>query len=83
MSYATGNDPTFEQIQHKTQVMTINKFMIFCKEFGIVKLNSLNRPFLIEMFKKNSEFYKEMNIKQFNDVLIKISQLVYSPESQE
>lgn len=31
MSYATGNDPTFEQIQQKTQVMTINKFMVFCK----------------------------------------------------
>lgn len=61
MSYATGNDPTFEQIQQKTQVMTINKFMIFCKDFGIVKLNGMNRNILVEMFKKNSEFYKDMN----------------------
>lgn len=61
MSYATGNDPTFEQIQQKTQVMTINKFMIFCKDFGIVKLNGITRQGLVEIFKKNSEFYKEMN----------------------
>ncbi len=47
MSYATGNDPTFEQIQLKTQVMTINKFMIFCKDFGIVKLNNMSRPSLV------------------------------------
>lgn len=79
MSYATGNDPTFEQIQHKTQIMTINKFMIFCKEFGIVKLNSMTRAWLLEIFKKNSEYYKEMNFQQFIDVLLKISQIVYSP----
>jgi hypothetical protein len=32
-SYATGQDPTFEQIMHKTTIMTINKFMMFCKDF--------------------------------------------------
>lgn len=82
MSYATGNDPTFEQIQQKTQVMTINKFMIFCKEFGIVKLNDMSRQNLVEIFKKNSEFYKEMSFQQFMAVLVKISFLVYSPEFQ-
>ena len=54
MSYATGNDPTFEQIQQKTQIMTINKFMIFCKEFGIIKLSNMSRNGLVEMFKKNA-----------------------------
>lgn len=82
MSYATGNDPTFEQIQQKTQVMTINKFMIFCKEFGIVKLNDMSRQNLVEIFKKNLEFYKEMSFQQFMAVLVKISFLVYSPEFQ-
>jgi hypothetical protein len=33
ISYATGQDPTFEQIMHKTTIMTINKFMVFCKDF--------------------------------------------------
>lgn len=81
MSYATGSDPTFEQIQQKTQVMTINKFMIFCKDFGIVKLNGMSRTILVEMFKKNSEFYKEMNYEQFVSVLVKVSYMVYSPDN--
>ena len=83
MSYATGNDPTFEQIQHKANVMTINKFMVFCKEFGVVKLNSMSRSYLLELFKKNAELYKEMNFEQFVHSLVKISQSVYGEESQE
>jgi len=47
MSYATGNDPTFEQIQQKTQVMTINKFMIFCKDFGILGGKAVSRAVLV------------------------------------
>ena len=57
--------------------------MIFSKEFGVIKLNSMTRPWLIETFKKNSENYKEMNFQQFLDVLMKVSQIVYSPENQE
>lgn len=63
--------------------MTINKFMIFCKDFAIVKLNSITRHSLVEIFKKNSECYKEMNFDQFLTVLLKISYLVYSPDSEE
>lgn len=58
--------------------MTINKFMIFCKEFGIVKLNGITRQGLVEIFKKNSEFYKEMNLEQFITVLLKIAGIVYA-----
>ena len=47
MSYATGNDPTFEQIQQKTQVMTINKFMIFCKDFAILGAKTVSRAVLV------------------------------------
>ena len=47
---------------HKTTIMTINKFMMFSKDFEIAKLHpTINRAFLIEIFKKNSECYKEMS----------------------
>lgn len=52
--------------------------MIFCKEFGIVKLNGITRQGLVEIFKKNSEFYKEMNLEQFITVLLKIAGIVYA-----
>jgi hypothetical protein len=46
--------------------MTINKFMMFCKDFEVGKIDkSLNRNFLVELFKKNSECYKEMSFEQF------------------
>lgn len=80
MSYATGSDPTFEQIQQKTQIMTINKFMIFCKDFGILGLKTVNRSALVELFKKNAKFYKEMNLEQFVQALRKISEIMYAEE---
>lgn len=58
--------------------MTINKFMIFCKEFGVIKLNSMNRTYLLELFKKNAEFFKEMDFEQFIQTLVKIGQIVYN-----
>jgi len=65
-----GNDPTFEQIQHKSQTMTVNKFMIFCRDFNITSVNNqLSRPLLVDLFKKNAECYKEMNIEQFMTIL--------------
>ena len=64
-----GQDPTFDQIQHKSQTMTVNKFMIFCRDFAIVKLPNINRAVLVDAFKRNSECFKEMNLKQFTEVL--------------
>ena len=82
-SYATGQDPTFEQILHKTTVMTINKFMILAKDFDFSKLHkSINRAFLIELFKKNAECYKEMSFEQFVDVISKLAPFA-APELKE
>ena len=60
--------------------MTINKFMIFCKEFGIIKLSNMSRNGLVEMFKKNAEYFKEMNFEQFMKVLCKIALIVFGDE---
>lgn len=54
--------------------MTMNKFMIFCKDFEIAqvitptqsKYKNMNiRQSLMEIFKKNAECYKEMSFNQF------------------
>lgn len=84
ISYATGNDPTFEQIKHKTTIMTINKFMMFCKDFQIGKIQKdFNRSFLVETFKKNSECYKEMSLEQFGDVIKKIANIAFIDSKDE
>ena len=54
MLYGTANDPTFDHIHYKTHAMTINKFMIFCREFGVFQLAGASRKLLTEIFKKNS-----------------------------
>lgn len=52
--------------------------MIFSKDFEIAKINEVfNRNYLIEVFKKNSECYKEMSFEQFCDVIKKIANVSY------
>lgn len=49
---------------------------MFCKDFEISKISEkFNRSFLVEIFKKNSECYKEMSFEQFDEVLRKIANL--------
>lgn len=62
--------------------MTINKFMIFCKDFGILGGKSVSRTILVELFKKNAKFYKEMNEEQFINSLKKIADLLYSDNEE-
>ena len=84
VSYATGQDPTFQQIMHKTTVMTINKFMIFSKDFQLSKLaKTVNRAFLIELFKKNAECYKEMCFEQFEDVIGKLAEMMFGESAKQ
>lgn len=54
--------------------------MIFCKDFGILGLKTVNRSALVELFKKNAKFYKEMNLEQFVQALRKISEIMYAEE---
>jgi hypothetical protein len=53
--------------------------MMFCKDFDIGKISpAVNRPFLVEIFKKNSECYKEMSFDQFDTVLKKLSEIGFA-----
>jgi hypothetical protein len=53
--------------------------MMFCKDFDISKVApNINRNFLVEIFKKNSECYKEMSLEQFCDVIKKLANIGFS-----
>lgn len=71
-SYTAGRNPTFDRILHENHVLSMSKFMLFCRDFGLVRNTEflkgqpesdleLKPSDIIEIFKKNSTNYKEMN----------------------
>jgi hypothetical protein len=44
--------PTFEEIKHNLNVMNLNKWMMFCKNFQLAKLMPI--PEIHNLFKKHS-----------------------------
>ena len=63
-----GRKATFEQIEHKNNVINIGEFMKFCKDFDI----SLSKTMMIALFKRNALNSIEMNIEQFESSLGKL-----------
>ena len=86
-SYATGKNATFDRIKHESNILTMNKFMMFCRDFVIIAGSSkheheqqtelVKMADLVEIFKKNSTNYKEMSLQQFNEALSKIAERMF------
>jgi hypothetical protein len=82
-SYATGKNPTFDRIQYETNILNVNKFMVFCKDFELLHTGAKSDESgydypkmaeLVEIFKKHSENYKDMNFEQYKRALEKIAE---------
>ena len=60
--FLLGKTPTFEYIQKNLEILTIAKFLKFCKDFSIIKeKNSQKKTKKVQMvFKRHSDFNKEM-----------------------
>ena len=69
--FLIGKNPTFENISKNLQILTLAKFLKFCKDFQIIQVNSTERdarkrskwPKLL--FKKFSDFNRDMHEHQF------------------
>lgn len=84
-SYATGKNATFDRIKHESNILTMNKFMLFCRDFAVIsgskqdneEVELLKMPDLVEIFKKHSINHKEMTFQQFTEALQKIAERMF------
>ena len=84
--FLLGKAPTFDSINRNSEVLTISKFLLFCKDFGLIK-NSKNprkiksrSKIFSEIFRKNSNFGREMHEYQFVSALKSIAEVYFNEE---
>ncbi|KAL4493503.1 hypothetical protein ABPG72_007511 [Tetrahymena utriculariae] len=73
-TYVSGKYATFDRVQQETNTMSMGKFFLFVRDFGIVNKN-LKKNKLVEIFKKNSSNSKDLTFEEFKQILQKISEL--------
>lgn len=61
---------TFEDYQEDSTTLSVGEFLVFCKDFSIYSKEKLTKSQLIEVFKVNCCFRKEMNEEQFEKCLM-------------
>jgi hypothetical protein len=77
--FLLGKNPTFDLIQKNLQVLNQAKFLKFCKDFEIAQINPTERQErkrvkkVAELFKKHSDFNKDMHEHQFFAALEDVS----------
>ncbi|EAS03072.3 alpha/beta fold hydrolase (macronuclear) [Tetrahymena thermophila SB210] len=79
-TYVSGKYATFDRVQQETNTMSMGKFFLFVRDFGIVNKN-LKKNKLVEIFKKNSSNSKDLTFEEFKQILQKISEF-HSDEQQ-
>ena len=78
--------PTFEVINKNLEVLTLSKFLIFCKDFELIKSTtnpkkiSTNMQAIHDIFKRNSNCLKDMNKTQFFQAITEISDFYLNNE---
>ena len=73
---------TFDNIKHEIMVLSLNKFMIFARDFGFIAKKIISMIDLVTIFRKCSANFKEMNFVQFKDSLVKISDQAFKKEEE-
>lgn len=74
---------TFDDVSQALQKLTINRFMLFCREFDIIKTlefkrkteqnPTMSKEFLMKAFKKNAHLQKYLSFDSFLMTLVNIS----------
>ncbi|CAG9330795.1 unnamed protein product [Blepharisma stoltei] len=75
-----GVAPSFADIEHGNSIWNNAKFLKFCKDFG---LDEIKREDLLNIFKANASFRREMNEDQFKAALKDIAQKLFKNEPEE
>lgn len=60
---------TFEDYKEDATTLSVGEFLVFCKDFTLFSKEKLDKSKLIEIFKVNCSFRKEMNEEQFEQTL--------------
>ena len=84
--FLLGKSPTFEAINKNLEILTLSKFLYFCKDFGLIQSKSQsnkNRTKISQVhdiFKKNSDFVRDMHLYQFSQSLSDIAEIYFTEE---
>lgn len=61
--------------------MNIQKFFLFSKEFNLMEgEKKLTRDDLVEVFKKNANYSKELYLQDFEKIIFKLSEKLYKDD---
>jgi len=72
---------TFEDYKEDSTTLSIGEFLVFCKDFSLYTKEKLTKSELIEIFKVNCSFRKEMNEEQFEQTLRYMASKLFAEKS--
>ena len=63
-------------------VLSLNKFMIFCRDFGFLANRLVSMIDLVSIFRRFSTNFKEMNFNQFKSGLVKLGETCFKGDEK-
>ena len=84
--FSLGISPTFEAISKNLEILTLSKFLYFCKDFRLIQSknnsnkNGAKLSLVHDIFKKNSDFVRDMHLYQFSQSLSDIAEVYFTEE---
>lgn len=87
--FLLGRFPTFEEIHKNLEILTLSKYLMFCKDFELIqhssnpKTSGTSLQVFQEIFKKHSDYVREMHLYQFSQSLSDIAEVYFTEEYDE
>ena len=78
-----GANTTFDRIKHECEMMTVGKFLLFCKNTCIFSDKAITKLFLTSKFKKISEGFKEIGFEKFKELMSEIDEEYFRVKKQK
>ena len=87
--FLLGRFPTFEEINKNLEILTLSKYLMFCKDFELFqnssnpKTSETSLQVFQEIFKRHSDYVREMHLYQFSQSLSDIAEVYFTEEYDE
>lgn len=87
--FLLGRFPTFEEINKNLEILTLSKYLMFCKDFELFqnssnpKTSGTSLQVFQEIFKRHSDYVREMHLYQFSQSLSDIAEVYFTEEYDE
>lgn len=80
-TYVEGTNATFDRIKHECNTMNLGKLCLACKDLGLLSGEPhLKRNQILEIFKKCSNFTKEVDFQQFQLIFRRFAETLYKDD---